>query len=209
MNAVSVVSQFVVGEGRSARRMGRFKCSECGDIFAGRMERVKVRTGLCTPCANKHAGQKRSTHGMSNGNSRLHVTWANMKRRCVSPRGKEIDLYRGVTLCDEWMAFEPFMEWSLANGYRDDLTIDRIDPSKGYSPENCRYVDHSVQAANRRLTDKNKSGHAGVSFDRGKWVAKVTWRGQQKHLGRHGTIEEAVAARNLYLDANNLPHLRA
>ncbi|MFL9848603.1 hypothetical protein [Pseudomonas chlororaphis] len=152
---------------------------------------------------------KRSTHGFNNTNSRLHVTWSNMKRRCLSPRGKEIEVYEGVTLCNEWMSFKPFMEWSLANGYTDRMTIDRIETSKGYEPGNCRYVDYSVQAANRRITDKNTSGHVGVSWDRGKWCAKVQWKKKQIHLGRFDEIKDAVKARNDYLDANNLPHLRA
>ncbi|QAY93664.1 hypothetical protein CUN63_29335 [Pseudomonas sp. ACM7] len=173
------------------------------------MERAKVMTGLCIPCANKAGGRKRATHGFNNTNSRLHVTWANMKRRCLKPRGAEVQKYQGVTLCDEWMSFETFMEWSLANGYTDQLTLDRIDASKGYEPGNCRYADYSVQAANRKKTDKNTSGHVGVSWDRGKWSAKVQWQKRQIHLGRFKDIKDAVKARNDYLAAHDLPHLRA
>lgn len=191
------------------RSIGVFRCPECSTEFESRMERAKVMTGLCISCANKSAGRKRSTHGFNNVNSRLHVTWSNMKRRCLKPRGSEVEKYAGVTLCEEWMSFEPFMVWSLANGYTDELTLDRIESSKGYSPDNCRYADYNVQAANRRKTDKNTSGHVGISRDGGKWVSKVQWRGKQVNLGRFDDIQEAIKARNDYLDANNLPHLRA
>lgn len=206
---VILLRRFVEESGGQSRPMGDFRCSACSAIFTTRADRLHVMTGLCKTCANKQAGRKRATHGFNNKNSRLHVTWANMKRRCLSQRGSEVQKYSDITLCHEWMCFQPFMEWSLANGYSDSMTIDRIDTLKGYFPENCRYVDHSVQAANRRITAKNKSGHVGVSFDRGKWVSKVQWRRKQIHLGRFDKIEDAISARNVYIDQHDLPHLRA
>lgn len=210
MNAKpSLIRAFVKCVDGNNRSMGLFECLHCFSEFEARMERLSIMTGLCRKCANKKAGKTRSTHGMNNANSRLHVTWANMKRRCLSPRGTEVKKYAGVTLCDEWMRFEPFMKWSLDNGYSDSMTIDRIDSTKGYEPGNCRYVDYSVQAANRRITDKNKSGHVGINWQKGKWVAKVQWRKKQIHLGRFSAIEDAVRARNEYLEKHNLPHTRA
>lgn len=206
---VKLIREYRAVNGGLSRAMGDFQCGDCLVIFQSRMERLAVMTGFCIACSNKRAGRKRATHGFSNANSRLHVTWANMKRRCLAPKGSEVKKYKGVTLCAEWMDFLPFMEWSIANGYTDAMTIDRIDTLGGYSPENCRYVDHSVQAANRRITEQNKSGHVGVSFDRGKWVAKVQWRKVQVHLGRHARIEDAISARNEYIKANDLPHLLA
>lgn len=206
---VILLRRFFEGDGRQRRAMGEFMCGACSETFTTRTERLEVMTGLCKACANKQAGETRGTHGLNNKNSRLHVTWANMKRRCLSPKGTEVQKYKGITLCQEWMDFVPFMEWSLANGYTDTMTIDRIDTMKGYDPGNCRYADHSVQAANRRITDQNKSGHVGVSFDRGKWVSKVQWRKKQVHLGRHALIEDAIKARNDYIEKHDLPHLRA
>lgn len=206
---VILVRKSVVEVSGYRRSIGVFRCPECLTEFEARMERVKVMTGLCISCANRAAGKKRETHGMSNANSRLHVTWSNMKRRCLRPRGTEVHKYAGVTICEEWMAFQPFMEWSMANGYADHLTIDRIDSSKGYEPGNCRYTDYNVQAANRRKTEKNTSGHVGVSWDQGKWLAKVQWKKKQIRLGRFNNIEDAVRARNDYLVAHDLPHLRA
>lgn len=52
-------------------------------------------------------------------------------------------------VCDAWLSFDAFRDWSLSNGYKDDLTLDRIDGSKDYCPENCRWVDWEVQQNNR------------------------------------------------------------
>ena len=62
--------------------------------------------------------------------------------------------YRNCTICDEWLNFVNFYRWAMANGYRKELTIDRIDNKKGYSPDNCRWVTRVEQNRNRRMTEK-------------------------------------------------------
>ena len=84
---VILLRKFTEVRSGSRRSIGVFQCRDCLGEFESRTERAKVMTGLCVPCANKHGAQKRSTHGLNNRNSRLHVTWANMKRRCLNPRG--------------------------------------------------------------------------------------------------------------------------
>ena len=62
--------------------------------------------------------------------------------------------YADCTVCDEWLDFTNFYRWAMANGYRRELEIDRIDNTRGYSPDNCRWVTHAEQLRNRRMTDK-------------------------------------------------------
>lgn len=82
----------------------------------------------------------------------LRYKWASMKTRCTNPNCSNYANYggRGIKICDEWQKFSAFSEWSLNNGFEPGLSLDRIDPNKGYNPENCRYITMEEQQRNRR-----------------------------------------------------------
>lgn len=90
--------------------------------------------------------------GATSSQRRLYKIWERMKSRCNNPNARSYKYYggRGINVCKEWENFVPFAKWAEANGYSDDLTIDRIDVNGDYEPSNCRWVTMKVQQNNKR-----------------------------------------------------------
>lgn len=112
----------------------------CGCYVAERLKNTKIA----------------SKHGMSN--SRVYITWRNMHVRCENPNDKRYADYggRGIQVCDEWKDFQKFYEWAMANGYADNLTIDRKDVNGDYEPGNCRFITRAENNKNRRCVKRGK-----------------------------------------------------
>lgn len=123
---------------------------DCGKQKSIAMSHLKTGSSRSCGCGVVESTIKRNT--THNGTySRLYSIWAGMKRRCFNPNDANFKYYggRGITMAKEWNDFSTFREWSLANGYNDSLTIDRINVNGNYTPDNCRWVDFKFQSCNK------------------------------------------------------------
>ena len=102
-------------------------------------------------------GQFQPSHGLSYKFPKLIAIWRSIKFRCLNPKCKAYKYYgeSGITICNEWLNPNSFIEWCIISGYKEGLEIDRIDNTKGYSPTNCRFISTSENCKNRRSTKLN------------------------------------------------------
>jgi hypothetical protein len=188
----------IIAERQQTTKRQSWLCEcQCGKkLVIGRNElidREKRRASKSCGCKLK------AQNGLTTKNFRVYSTWYQMNKRCYDPTADNYERYggKGVTVCEEWReSFEQFYDWAMANGYEKELTIDRIDPSKPYQPDNCRWADYFVQEQNRGLMKTNTTGYSGVTVAKdGKFIVNIKRRYIPKYLGTFPNLEEAIEAR--------------
>lgn len=131
----------------------RWKCiCDCGNITFS--DSYQLRKGITQSCGCYHrelCGDQHRKHGYTR--TRLYRIYYKMQERCYRPENDNYRWYGAldVTVCDEWLNdFQAFADWALAAGYKENLTIDRIDPEGNYEPSNCRWITIQEQQKNKR-----------------------------------------------------------
>lgn len=130
-------------------------CGNIVEVFSSNLTREHTKSCGCLAREKSSKRMKEKNPGYKHGknNSRLHIIWDAMKKRCYLKSHIHYLNYggRGIEVCEEWKNdFMSFYNWAMDNGYKDDLTIDRIDSDKNYCPENCRWITYKQQANNKR-----------------------------------------------------------
>lgn len=156
---------------------------DCGGSIKTSLSGLKKGRTVSCGCHNREKSIKQHLRHGKTG-TRLHYVWLAMKDRCNNERNKSFKNYggRGITVCEEWQkSYESFESWALSSGYKEGLSIDRIDNNKGYCPENCRMTDNVQQARNKRNTviidfDGSKKSLQELAEEKKVSVSKLRYR---------------------------------
>ncbi len=189
LTAVKRVFDYVSPKGYVIQKW-LFRC-DCGKEVI-KCKNLVVR-GECHSCGCEKSKRiiefnKRTKKKHGKLNTRLCKIWSSMKTRCFNKNDISYKWYggRGISICDEWMNdFLSFYDWSMSNGYKDNLTIDRIDVNGNYEPSNCRWVDMKTQ-------NRNKRSNLFIEYD-GEYKCLSEWAeiyGFNPKLVRHKILKD-------------------
>lgn len=129
--------------------------------------------------------------------TRLYNIWSKMKERCYNPAREAYKYYggKGVIVCDEWQNdFQKFHDWATTNGYKDNLTIDRINPDGNYEPNNCRWITLSENVRQKYKSDFITIGDKSLTIH--DWAQRLNFsqyalRNRYKEFGKEW-VEKAI-----------------
>ncbi len=184
----------VIERVESSNKNARWSClCECGKLVSVFGADLKSgRTQSCGCIRSEQLAKRNFKHGLSD--TRIMNIWRGMKDRCNNPNNKAYKIYgaEGKTVCEEWQEFQAFYDWSMANGYRDDLTIERINSAKGYSPDNCKWANREEQANNMRTNRLIPYGEETHTIAEWAKIKGLSYTALKQRLYRKWPIEKAL-----------------
>lgn len=138
------------GNSKSRQYLWSCKC-DCGNQENVIVSAANLRSGKTKSCGclqKERASISNKTHGETK--TKLFMVWSDMRHRCNNPNHRAYKWYggKGVKVCEEWNNdYITFKTWALENGYKEGLTIDRVDADKNYCPENCCWATRREQSS--------------------------------------------------------------
>ncbi len=179
---------------RSSGGRRRFSCKcDCGNIRTVTLSNLRSSpTRSCGCRARKLMKKLKTKHGKRN--TRIYEVWCSMKKRCLNPNKRSYRWYgaKGVSVCEEWMDFQPFYDWAMANGYQDDLTIERKDVKGNYEPTNCIFIP--IRRQNDNKTNSRYVSYNGETKTIGEWAREfgLSYAALVGRINRGWPIEKAL-----------------
>ena len=138
------------------RNIACVMCESCRKIV--KLDLSKLKSGVKCKCSiRKYDGIK--------SKDRLYRIWSHIKNRCYNSNCDRYYLYgaKGIQMCEEWKNdFIIFAQWAWNNGYDDLLTIDRIDSTKNYCPENCQWITREDNTIKSNKISQHRKSNKGL-----------------------------------------------
>jgi hypothetical protein len=170
-------------ERRDGKVVWEFLC-DCGNTTYKPASQVK--RGKCRSCGCLSVETSKRLHTKhGKGYTKTYRVWSSAKRRCTNPTDSDYEMYKGkgVVMCDRWLnSFENFYK-DMGDRPSNNHQLDRIDPNGNYCPENCRWVEPTIQSRNQGKRRSCSSKYKGVHKFGNKWRASASINGRVTHLG--------------------------
>lgn len=159
----------VIAVGKGGRRGNSWICQcSCGSVLNfAEVKLTKYGRESCGCSRNKSTKTLKTPWGSGVKEKLTYDSWKNMIGRCDNP--KKARCYIGIDVCDEWRSFAKFLE-DMGRRPSKEYSVDRIDPDKGYCPENCRWLLTSencsrarrviTEERNKKLSESLRRAHA-------------------------------------------------
>lgn len=150
------------------------ECDECGYKKYSHYGDFVNKGKKSVRCKHLTLGTDKYIRSEKWSNHRISHIFNGIKGRCYNINDDNYKWYgaKGIKVCYEWVNNPKlFEEWSLKNGYQDNLTIDRIDRDKDYSPENRRWIP--LEENSRRSGNVNWITVNNVTLTGRQWAEKL------------------------------------
>lgn len=181
-----IVLEFI--ERKNRKTYWKCRC-KCGNKIIIPITYLTTGDTKSCGCLRAEKSKERCLSRKKIKNKRLYSIWIDMRRRCYNSNRNSYKYYgnKGIKVCDEWKNnFMSFYNWAIINGYKDNLTIDRIDVNGNYEPNNCRWAtlkeqanntngNHYVLYKNKKMTLKQFSENYNINYDLVKNRIRLGW----------------------------------
>ena len=187
---LTIIKDVEDGVRPSGQKYRRVLCKcMCGNTIECELsEIIKGKISSCK-CYRHDYFTKHGCNMENSPHKRIYNIYMDMKKRCYNPNSSSYKNYggRGISICSTWLNdFNSFLCWALNNGYKDNLSIDRINNNGNYEPSKCRWATNVQQANNNRSNKvivingkannlKKWASHYGINLSTYKSRRKRGW----------------------------------